>query len=187
MTDTIPVVTTAPDIPTLATITVSLSDPIGVTRVPDGDDGTYYEQPVTLAVALLDRLEARLWRDCAVWGKEILTARLSEHIDSVAADIVAAAVDSPIRRTNRWGEPTGPETTVREAIQAEVRTWLTAQADKYGNKGTDNLNTLIQRHVQRELSGEMLQAIAAGKKTVLDEITTKAAELFRDALQKAVK
>lgn len=187
MTNTIPLVTGPPDIPTLATITVSLSDPIGVTHVPDGEDGNYCEQPVTLAVALLDRLEARLWRECAVWGKEILTARLSEHIDSVAADIVATAVDGPIHRTNKWGEPSGAETTVREAIQAEVRTWLTAKSDMYGRRDSDNLGALIQRHVHRELSGEMMQALAAGKKTVLDEITTKAAELFRDSLQKAIR
>ncbi|GAA0632471.1 hypothetical protein GCM10010174_61920 [Kutzneria viridogrisea] len=171
--------------PPLAMITVTLADPIGYRQVDTGDG--YRDEPITLASALLDRLEHRFAADFARWGKELLAERLSAHIDSVAADIVATAVDTPVRRTNTWGEPCGPETTVRDLIHSEVRSWLTTTSNGAGRRAETNLDTLLQRHVQRELGGEMLAAIAEGKATVLDSISAHASEVFTSVLRKAVK
>lgn len=174
------------DVPALATITVSLNDPIGM-AYRTGEDGEAEQQPITLACALLDRLEIRFVRMFATQANEMLQQRLSAHIDSVAADIVASAVDTPIRRTNEWGEPSGKETTVREAIEAQVKTWLTTRAKEYGGSTTDNLGTLIKREVENALAKDMRAAVDAGKAEVAEALKVRAAELFADTLRRVVQ
>jgi len=174
----------AADVPALAQITISLSDPIGMAMHYDGDDAE--QQPITLASALLDRLEIRFVRMFASQASELLNTRLAAHIDSVAADIVASAVDIPVRRTNEWGEPTGKETTVREAIQQQVTTWLTTRARDYGRGSDDNLGILIKREVEQALAKDMRAAVDAGKAEVLEALKVRAAELFADTLKRVV-
>lgn len=174
------------DMPALATITISLNDPIGMAYRP-GEDGEAEQAPITLACALLDRLEVRFARMFASQASEMLNNRLAAHVDSVAADLVASAVDTPIKRTNEWGEPTGKETTVREAIQQQVKTWLTTRAKDYGRGADDNLGILIKREVEQALAKDMRAAVDAGKAEVAEAIKVRAAELFADTLRRVVQ
>jgi hypothetical protein len=174
------------DAPALATITISLSDPIGM-AYRTGDDGEVEQQPITLACALLDRLEARYAQTFAPLVNRMLQDRLAVHIDSVAADLVANAVNTPIRRTNEWGEPTGKETTVRDAIQQQVTTWLTTRAKDYGRGSDDNLGILIKREVEQALAKDMRAAVDAGKAEVAEALKVRAAELFADTLRRVVQ
>lgn len=174
------------DVPALAQITISLSDPIGM-AYRAGEDGEAEQAPITLACALLDRLEIRFVRMFAAQASEMLNARLSTHIDSVAADLVAGAVDTPIRRTNEWGEPTGQETTVRAAIQQQVTTWLTTRSKDYGRGSDDNLGILIKREVEQALAKDMRAAVDAGKAEVAETLKVRAAELFAETLRRVVQ
>lgn len=185
LTGTIPEFADSADVPALAQITISLSDPIGMAYRP-GEDGEAEQAPITLACALLDRLEIRFVRMFAAQASDMLNTRLSTHIDSVAADIVASAVDTPIRRTNEWGEPIGKETTVREAIEAQVTTWLTTRAKDYGRGSDDNLGTLIKREVEQALAKDMRGAVDAGKAEVAEALKVRAAELFAETLKRVV-
>jgi hypothetical protein len=168
--------------PPVATITVSLTDTIGTHYQPSTDT----DEPITLADALLDRLEHRIADDLAAWARSRLDTRLDDLIDTVAGDLIAATLDKPLRRTNSWGEPVGQETTVREHIQASITQWLTSRSVDYAGRGENNLDALIRRHVQAEMTGEMRAAITKGKNQILDTIRVQAAAVLTDALRKAI-
>lgn len=175
---TAPVVDTA-----IATISIDLSTPFGTRYSSDSED---YE-PVTLGSELLDRLERRLFEGFAAEANKMLQAALAERIKDAAEQLVAEAIAKPVQQTNSWGEPTGKETTLRDAIHAEVQKWLTSSnSNSYDRNNKQNLAGLIEQAVHKVMANEMAEVIKGEKTKLIGVVREQGAKVLAETLRRAV-
>lgn len=168
---------------TIATISIDLSTPFGARYSSDSEE---YE-PVTLGSELLDRLERRLADGFAAQANKMLQAALADRIKDTAEQLVAEAITRPIRQTNSWGEPTGKETTMREAIHAEVQKWLTSSnSNSYDRNNKQNLAGLIEQAVHKVMANEMAEVIKGEKAKLVTAVREQGAQVLADTLRRVV-
>lgn len=109
-----------------------------------------------------------------------------EEIRTAIRPAIEQAIARPIRKTNGWGEPTGPETTLSELIIAEVRSYLGEPVDKYNrDKGTLLSNTIraeVKRAFAEEIADAVKQARDAVAKEIGDQVSTQIAEAVRKGI-----
>ena len=144
------------------------------------------DDPVTLADVIADRaVRTFTYED----GRELrrrITEIRDEEIRELVKPIVLGAIDSAIQETNRWGEPTGKPTTLRELIAKEAKELLNRPADNYNrNKGTV-LEVAVREAVERSIRAELNVVLVDEKTKVVAAVQAQAAELIAEAVKKGL-
>jgi hypothetical protein len=104
-----------------------------------------------------------------------------EEIRAQLAPLIAEAIAKPLRTTNSFGESTGPETTLRELILAEVRKVATEPVDRYGRNKAPALEVAIRKQVEAAFGTQIAQAV----KDVKDAVAGQLSVMVADAVAKA--
>lgn len=148
-------------------------------RVPGG----------TLADVIARQLVEKFSRSDLYHGfRDRVQAIRDEEIRAQLAPAIAEALANPIRRTNSYGEQTGPDTTLREVIVDEARKWMTSKADdRYGsNNSATNLQKMIRSAVEETFQKEIAAEVKAAKDAVSNQLGKTVAELVSSAVQQAL-
>lgn len=111
--------------------------------------------------------------------------RLDESIATITKEHVAAAIESIMaegwRKTNNYGEPTGPKMTLRDRISEQ----LTSVRDSYNNR-KPWIDELIEKHVSSAFAAEFAKQIEEARtkfRSMLDgTIAAKLQESLKSAL-----
>ncbi|HEY0935894.1 MAG TPA: hypothetical protein VGD91_19410 [Trebonia sp.] len=166
---------------------IDLGDYIDSHRDGDGDyvpAGTIGDEVVRQLVEKFSRSDS--WKGLAQRVHEIR----DDEIRAQLAPVIAEALAKPIHRTNSYGEKAGEDTTLREVIVAEARTWLdTKQKDRYGDRSsTTNLQAMIRAAVEDGFKTEIADAVKAAREAVTTEFGSSIGErvsgIVREALSK---
>jgi hypothetical protein len=136
-----------------------------------------------LVQAVLQRLSAGgdVWSSIATRVALVQGEEIREHV----RPLIAEALTRPLRHTNNYGEPTGPETTLRELILAEVRDMLTRPVNEHGVR--TNLTVagqIIQQQVRDAFRKEVAAEVARAKDRVAAEIGELVAVSVKEGLQR---
>jgi hypothetical protein len=148
------------------------------TVMHEGDD---YERSETLADIIADKAMERLVKSA---GWKSVEDRVSEirdgEIRSRVAALVEEAMKEPTQRTDGWGNPKGPQTTLREMVMEAATTVMQARSGGYGSE------TVAQKIVREEVSTafrkELAEAIAAEKAKVVALVRAEAARLITGSI-----
>lgn len=160
-----------------------------------GEEIAYYNpeteeterRPQTLADLVAKKVTALLTKDDS-WGglrKRFLQIR-DEEMRTAVKPIVAEALAGPIQKTNRYGEPTGATTTMRELIIAEVSKALHEKADRFSSSGPTFLHKAVAETVRAMLDAELKAVFDAEKAKIVAAVKDKAADLIADAVKQGV-
>jgi hypothetical protein len=115
--------------------------------------------------------------------REIKAAR-EEAIREAMTPIVAEAMAAPIRKTNHYGEPTGPETTLRELVIEEVKKFLSEPTgDAYARDRKSLAQKLVAEEVNRVVSAELKAAINEAKVEAVAVVRDEAAAVVTARLR----
>lgn len=133
-------------------------------------------------------LVADLTRDRDQWSSmrtRVATIR-DEEIRAALAPLITQALDGSIQRTNDYGEPVGPATTLRDMIVAQVNDSLTKPRKRDGSSFAAKDETLVQavvrEHVERALTKELTEAVAIAKGEVVGAVRSRAADVLAKAV-----
>lgn len=110
-----------------------------------------------------------------------------EEIRAQVAPIVAEAIHNPITKSNRYGEPTGDTTTLREIIATEARKALTNTGDSYSSKRESLLVKTIRAEVHAALTTEIKDVVKKVRNQVIDQISETAKDQITAAALDALK
>ncbi|WP_267716610.1 hypothetical protein [Streptomyces sp. CoH17] len=107
---------------------------LGWTIDYDGEEATQGE-PITVADKVVKQIVRNALNAPEYTSlKEKVTRIREEVIREEIRPIVREALQAPIRRTNYYGEATGPETTLSEIIMKEAKDAWTLPKDSYRSK-----------------------------------------------------
>lgn len=122
-------------------------------------------------------------RDKEATNREITLAR-QEAINVQIAPIVAEAIAQPLRKTNSYGEATGPEVTLRQLIIDEVTAFLNEPVgDSYSRNRSSRAATLIREEVANVVAQDLKSAIAEAKVAAVKAVTDAAAEVVAEKMR----
>lgn len=166
---------------------IKLDDYIDSHRDEDGDR----VPGGTLGDAIARQLVEKFSRSDLYHGfRERVQSIRDEEIRAQLAPAIAEALANPIRRTNSYGEQTGPDTTLREVIVDEARKWLSSKADdRYGSNSSEtNLQKMIREAVRDAFTNEIADAVTAAREAVTvqlgQDIGDRISGVVREALAK---
>jgi hypothetical protein len=154
-------------------------------------EGAFPEQR-TFADAVLDltsrALLAEVTKDRDEWSsmrKRVATIT-DEEIRTALAPLITKSLEGTIQRTNDYGEPVGPATTLRDMIVAQVNDALTKPRKRDGSSFASKDETLVQavvrEHVERALTNELTEAVAVAKADVVGAVRSRAADVLAKAV-----
>lgn len=147
----------------------------------------YNDEPISLGDKVIAKLVRNLTDKFEAQAKSQLNAALAVAIEAKATELVDAAIEQPFQKTNTWGEPTGPATTLRELIDEKIKAFLTARVDSYPRTGSQAyIQNLVGNKVAAEMEKEFKEAVQQGKEQVLAAVKNRAAEVISEAMRRAV-
>lgn len=134
------------------------------------------------ATMLLDRE-----RDADAEFQRRMRAVTTEEIRKAVRPVIAGAILDSFQPTDTYGQPRGPKITLREAIIKEVQT-QTGRRVGHGMSGNRTvLEEIVQVEVERQLRGELQEAVAAAKDEVLDAVRAQAADVITETIRRTAK
>src|SRR6185312_4491446 len=164
---------------------IDLGDYIDGHRDDEGD----YIPGGTLADNIAHQLVEKFSRSDLYDGFRDRVQRIrDEEIRAQLAPAIAEALANPIRRTNSYGEQTGPDTTLREVIVDEARKWMnTKQEQRYGERSiTTNLQAMIRTAVEDAFKTEIADAVKAARDAVTAEFGSSIGERVSGIVREAL-
>lgn len=142
----------------------------------------------TLAAAVVQKLVAQAAREDyhSDLKYRVETIR-DEEIRKAVAPMIQAAIDTPFRRTNAYGEAKGEEITIREYVVDIAHKWMRERADSYrGEKGT-NLEVLIRAQVEAAFRAEIAEAVKVAREAVAAQVGGSIGRVVADAVRDGLK
>ena len=151
---------------------------------------TYNDEPQTVLDCIIreagTQLLNQLERDARDGLRRTVKDITAEVIRGRVTTLIDEALTEPLQRTNDYGEPIGPPTTLREQIMKIAREQLkpTGQRNSFAtDKGIDTaLKTVTASVVGRELADE----VAAAKADLRGRLAASAAEALSAAIVKGM-
>jgi hypothetical protein len=160
-------------------ITLNLQDLAAYRQISEDD---WDSSPITFTQAVVDRAAHMLVEQLAT--DDALRQARDKAVRMIAADYAAdrvrAVLEQPVRSTNAYGEPTGPETSVTELIDKEIKKQLVRTDARHDR--TSVLEKVIRETVNARLEVDLRAAFDRARTEMLDA----AAEVGKKALQAAV-
>jgi Arc/MetJ-type ribon-helix-helix transcriptional regulator len=174
---------------TPALLTVHWDTVIGVrnesydpeTGAPEG--GEPIELGAMVVEAITERLVREIKRDVNDYryrnAVEVAKEAAREAIAAEATRLVREALDGEIRPTNRYGEPQGEPTTLRDMIRADIAAYLGEKPSRYsGDERKGGFRALLREEVDKAMSRDLNAVIIDARRQVVDTVKAKANELF---------
>lgn len=99
--------------------------------------------------------------------------------------LVAEALARSMRKTNRWGEPTGEPITLAEAIMDEAQTQLTRTThdDSFsGQRKRTLVQEIVAKEVERTIRHELAQEMSAAREQVAAAIREEGAKVLTETI-----
>lgn len=160
-------------------IVLTLDTPVGY----DYDDG-----PISLGDKVIERLVRTLTDKFEAQAQKQLHEALKSSIETKATELVEAAVNAPIRKTNTWGEPVGEPTSLRDMIDQKVKEFLGSRIDSgyTGSHPRTFIQNMVGKQVEASMQKEFAAAIQQGKEELLKAVKGHAAEVISESLRRAV-
>lgn len=144
------------------------------------------EDEVTLADVIADRaVRTLVYEDQRDLRRRITEIR-DEEIREAVKPTVLGAIDVAIQETNRWGEPTGEPTSLRELILKEAKELLNRPVDNYHREKGTVLQSVVRDAVSKTLRAELDAVLKAEKEKVVAAVRAQAAELIAEAVKKGL-
>jgi hypothetical protein len=177
-------------------VSVDGLDAVDLTTVI-GDEIAYYDpetgetehRPRTLGDLVAEKLADKIYSSLTYEARHEMTKRADRErlaiIKAKVEPIIEAAISGPIRLTNSFGEPTGPETTLNALIVDEAKKAIGGGRTDYG-RGDTLAQRVIKEAVGAALAKELSAAVAAEKEKVVAAVRAKAADLIADAVKQGV-
>lgn len=121
--------------------------------------------------------------------RDRVAAIRDEEIRKLVAPAVNEAFEAPIRRTNDYGVPTGPERTLHEEIVTKATEWLTSYDpnSRYGDRRLTRAEALVKEQVDRAMNRELSAAIGSAKAEVIAAVQAKGAEVLAKTIADMAK
>lgn len=118
--------------------------------------------------------------------EHMVTEQLAGIVHEVGHEVVTAALEKPIRQTDRYGSPIGEPQPLAAWIEAELvkQMQVGSNRDAFGDR--TKLAEFIRTEVDRKLEGELRGALDAAKSEVLDALRAKGNEVLAAAMRKAL-
>lgn len=152
-------------------------------------DGEPTSEPQTIETVILDRaaeLVAQQAVNAEKQGYDSLRTRVgritNEQILSRVVPLVDEAMATPFRRTNSYGEPTGPETTLRDEVVRVAQEYLTKPGDAYNRDKGTAVQQFIAGEVKKAIDAELKEALTAAKAEVAAAVKSHAATMLQKTI-----
>lgn len=177
-------------------VNVSGLDGVDLTTVV-GEEISYYEpetgetehRPRTLGDLVAEKLADKIYSSLTHEARYEMTKRADRErvaiIRSKVEPIIEEAISGPIRLTNSFGEPTGPETTLNALIIDQAKKTIAGNRSDHG-RGDTLAQRVIKDAVGAALARELNAAVADEKAKVIAAVRAKAADLIADAVRQGV-
>ena len=158
-------------------------------------DGEPYEteevQETTIEDLVLDGVVAQLVkeitsdRDFHSGAKSRISNIRDEILRDLLTPILTAAIEAAVQPTNTMGEGVCEPVTLSDIILQRGKGWLEEHVDSRPGRGrTTRIQHIIAEAVDRSFTGELQQALSAGKAEIKRALTKHAAELLAETLAK---
>lgn len=168
---------------------IDLTTVIGTRLVWDDDHEERVPQDITLADLVSDKLVREITTDdqYPLLRRQVMDMRI-ELIREALEPIIKAALANPMQRTNLFGEPTGPATTLREIILDETKKIINEKPNhsSSGRPHLTYLQQLIQKEVRDVFGKEMVATLKEEKEKLLALVRNEGARIMADTLQSTV-
>lgn len=181
MTSTDPTPATAP------VLTITWDSVIGTEQLGyNPETGEVDEIPLTLGASVADIIARRLIDGMR---SDVRTAVLQAVTDTIQAEvlnIVREQLATPLRKTNRWGEPEGQTQTLRELLAEDVKSYLTEKVPdrhSYNDVRRGGFRELLKHEVDDALTKDLRDVITEARKQVVGQVQKKAAALIAEAIK----
>lgn len=115
--------------------------------------------------------------------KNRVTEIRTEEIREQIRPIIAEALQSPIRKTNTWGDPVGEETTLKALIMTTAKQEWSAK-DRYSSPW---IQETIRTEIRKHIGAEVQKAAKETRDAALKALGDMAAAPVLDAVKKALK
>lgn len=147
-------------------------------------EASEYGPGATVADLVAAQIVERVVRD-GVWTsfRDRVTEIRDEEIRAGVQPLIAEALASPMRRTNSYGEATGPETTLRQIIADEARRIVTKPADSYSSKRSI-LQEIVHKQVRETFAGEVADEVAKARKSVSGKLGEMVAAAIDEGMRR---
>lgn len=147
---------------------------------------SYDGDVTTVGDGVVHAITERLTRDRDIYPT--LRTRVEqvrdEEIRKSVAPLVIEALTAPVRQTNSFGEPIGPETTLSSLIMAEAKKLLTHKSDNYGNRNETILQKLVADEVRAAFKTLITDEIKAARAEVASQIGSLVADAVAAGMRK---
>lgn len=174
-------------------VTVEGLDAVDLTTVV-GDEIAYYNpdtdetehRPRTLGDLVAEKLANKIYAETDYNGRlDLMKQARAERaaiIQEKVEPIIADALTGPIRLTNTFGEPTGPETTLNALIVAEAKKVVGGNRSDHG-RGSTLAQRLVADAVGAAFTAELRAVLDTEKAKVVAAVRAKAAELISESVK----
>lgn len=162
-----------------------------------GDEIAYYDpesgeterRPRTLGDLVAEKLADKIYAEVGYERRVELSQQASRErtqiIRAKVEPIIERALAGPIRLTNTYGEPTGPETTLNALVIEEAKKAIAGGRNDYG-RGDTLAQRVVKDAVGAALTKELAGVLAEEKAKVVAAVRAKAAELIADAVKQGI-
>lgn len=143
----------------------------------------------TLAGAVVQKLVAQAAREPyhSDLTNRVQTIR-DEEIRAAVAPAIEAALSTPFRRSNGYGEPKGEPITMREYIVEIAQKWMNERSGSgYSSDKGSNLEVLVRSHVEAAFKAEIAEAVKAAREAVTAQIGGSISKVVTDAVRDGLK
>ncbi|WP_441251156.1 hypothetical protein [Kitasatospora sp. McL0602] len=154
---------------------ITLDTLVAKTVAFDEDGDAYETGEKTVGHLVAEQLVERLVKDSS-WPslrEQVMQIR-AEVIRERVTPLVDAALTRPLRKTNSYGEPVGPETTLSELIVADAQKWLSAPADRHRSDAGTLLDKAIRTEVQRAVAETVTLVVRETAEQAVAEVVAAA-------------
>lgn len=178
---------------------IDLNQVLGTNSIRYDDEGTPVSEPTTIEDLILHMAATKIAdRAVASGGEGIGWSDLRRRVGAIRDDtlrkllkpMLTEAVNSSLRATNAYGEPTGDEMTVREYIVRLAREQLQVRGTQ-NHLGTKQQATLLQIIIAEELDAafrkEIAGLVAGAKADVVDSVRETASQILAEEILKKAR
>lgn len=116
-----------------------------------------------------------------------ITSIRDEEIRALITPLIAEGIEGSFQRTTNYGEPHGPQVTMRQIIMDEVKKALTVPVGNPTNYGGNVKDTLVQKLIKDAVAAEFAKVVAEAIKDVRAEIAAIAGDSAKAAVMAALK
>lgn len=152
-------------------------------------DETLLEGDITAEV--LSRAAVSLADQVSRDGRNVLIRRIETIADEEIRDMIKPMLEeafgSLLQPTDHFGHPKGEPRTLAEVIVEMAQKELKRPSDRHDSRSETVIQKIIRDEVQRQIGGELKQAVAQGREEVLAAVQAEAAKIIGETVARMAK